>query len=52
VELVEAKRRVAADQMNAMPSRRKRLGELGCDDAAAAYRRVADDADVHAESRG
>ena len=39
--------RVAAQDVDAMPARRERLPEFGRDDAAAADRRVTDDADVH-----
>ena len=43
----EAKRRVAAQNMNPVTARRERFAQLGRDDAAAANRGIADDADVH-----
>ena len=45
--VTEAKRRVAAQKMDPMTARRERLAQLGRDDAAAANRGIADDADVH-----
>ena len=45
--VAEAERRLAAQEVHAVTARGERLGELGRDDAAAADRRVADDADVH-----
>ena len=42
-----SERRLAADQMNAVPAIRQRMRQLGGDDAAAADRRVTHHADVH-----
>src|SRR5687768_13472538 len=36
-----------ADEMHAMAPKRQRVGQLGSDHAAAAYRRVTDNPDVH-----
>ena len=46
LELAQAERRFRADEVHLMPAQRERLAQLGRDDAAAADRRVADDADV------
>src|SRR5205823_5199625 len=43
----EAERRLAAEHVDVVPARREILSELGGDDAAAADRRITDDADVH-----
>ena len=43
----EPERRVAAQNVDVVPARRERLPELGRDDAAAADRRITDNADPH-----
>ena len=47
LELAQPERRIGADEVHLVAAVRQRLRELGGDDAAAADRRVADDADVH-----
>src|SRR5689334_3574123 len=45
--VAEPDRGVGAQDVNAMSANRQLFSELGGDDAAAADRRIADDADVH-----
>ena len=50
LKLSEPERRFRADEVRLMPAQRKRLAQLGGDDAASADRGVADDADVQRTS--
>ena len=49
--VVQAHRRVRAENVHAVSPRREHLAQFRRDDAAAADRGIADDADVHRESR-